>query len=97
MSRSRQPTAAISMKDKGACDLVYDRALCRFHYMAMADNRQRIMPMPEDRLPPRGRPLAYPEAVRLNDPIDPALRGEVRIRAREEGRGLGDVCSNAAV
>ncbi|CAA7387655.1 unnamed protein product [Spirodela intermedia] len=49
----------------------------KFHYMAMADNRQRIMPMPEDRLPPRGRALAYPEAVRLDDPIDSDLRGEV--------------------
>lgn len=50
---------------------------CRFHYMAMADNRQRIMPMPDDRLPPRGQQLAYPEAVLLVDPINPKLRGEV--------------------
>ncbi|MQM09174.1 hypothetical protein Taro_042040 [Colocasia esculenta] len=49
----------------------------KFHYMAMADNRQRIMPMPDDRLPPRGQPLAYKEAVRLIDPINPDLRGEV--------------------
>ncbi|KAK6938056.1 Rhamnogalacturonan lyase, domain II [Dillenia turbinata] len=49
----------------------------KFHYMAMADNRQRIMPMPDDRLPPRGQPLAYPEAVLLVDPINPDLRGEV--------------------
>ncbi|XP_047054495.1 probable rhamnogalacturonate lyase B isoform X1 [Lolium rigidum] len=49
----------------------------KFHYMAMADNRQRIMPMPDDRLPPRGRQLAYPEAVLLVDPINPKLKGEV--------------------
>lgn len=46
--------------------------------MAMADNRQRIMPMPDDRLPPRGQQLAYPEAVLLVDPINPKLKGEVR-------------------
>ncbi|KAF7095679.1 hypothetical protein CFC21_097793 [Triticum aestivum] len=49
----------------------------KFQYMAMADNRQRIMPMPDDRLPPRGQQLAYPEAVLLVDPINPKLRGEV--------------------
>ncbi|KAK3124067.1 hypothetical protein QOZ80_8AG0639980 [Eleusine coracana subsp. coracana] len=49
----------------------------KFHYMALADNRQRIMPMPDDRLPPRGQQLAYPEAVLLVDPINPDLRGEV--------------------
>lgn len=49
----------------------------RFHYMAMADNRQRYMPLPDDRSPPRGRALAYPEAVRLIDPIEPELQGEV--------------------
>ncbi|XP_020530602.1 probable rhamnogalacturonate lyase B isoform X1 [Amborella trichopoda] len=49
----------------------------KFQYMAIADNRQRIMPMPDDRLPPRGQPLAYPEAVLLVDPINPDLKGEV--------------------
>ncbi|KAF0898364.1 hypothetical protein E2562_007212 [Oryza meyeriana var. granulata] len=49
----------------------------KFHYMALADDRQRIMPMPEDRVPPRGQQLAYPEAVLLVDPINPDLRGEV--------------------
>lgn len=49
----------------------------KFHYMAMADNRQRVMPMPDDRLPDRGRPLAYPEAVLLVNPINPDLKGEV--------------------
>ncbi|EEE69124.1 hypothetical protein OsJ_28234 [Oryza sativa Japonica Group] len=48
-----------------------------FHYMALADDRKRIMPMPEDRVSPRGQQLAYPEAVLLVDPINPDLRGEV--------------------
>lgn len=52
--------------------------LCaRFHYMAVADNRQRFMPLPDDRLPPRGQQLAYPEAVLLVDPIEPEFKGEV--------------------
>ncbi|GFY96055.1 rhamnogalacturonate lyase family protein [Actinidia rufa] len=49
----------------------------KFRYMAIADNRQRHMPLPDDRLPGRGEELAYPEAVRLVDPIEPEFRGEV--------------------
>ncbi|GAA0170119.1 lyase [Lithospermum erythrorhizon] len=49
----------------------------KFHYMAVADNRQRLMPDPEDRLPERGQQLAYPEAVLLVDPIEPEFKGEV--------------------
>ncbi|KAL6012682.1 hypothetical protein ACLOJK_003171 [Asimina triloba] len=49
----------------------------KFHYMATSDERQRMMPMPEDRNPPRGRPLAFQEAVLLVNPINPDLRGEV--------------------
>lgn len=45
--------------------------------MAVADNRQRYMPSPDDRLPGRGEQLAYPEAVRLVDPIEPEFKGEV--------------------
>ena len=45
--------------------------------MAVADNRQRYMPLPDDRLPGRGEELAYPEAVRLVDPIEPEFEGEV--------------------
>ena len=47
--------------------------------MAIADDRQRIMPMPEDREPPRGYPLAFKEAVRLVNATNPALSGEVRL------------------
>ncbi|KAK7858545.1 rhamnogalacturonate lyase [Quercus suber] len=49
----------------------------RFHYMAMADNRQRYMPLPDDRLPGRGEPLATPEAVLLVNPVEPEFKGEV--------------------
>lgn len=45
--------------------------------MAIADNRQRFMPLPDDRLPPRGQVLAYPEAVRLVNPVEPEFKGEV--------------------
>ncbi|KAK4559994.1 hypothetical protein RGQ29_008971 [Quercus rubra] len=49
----------------------------KFHFMAIADNRQRFMPLPDDRLPGRGEVLAYPEAVQLVDPIEPEFKGEV--------------------
>lgn len=45
--------------------------------MAVADNRQRFMPDPEDRLPNRSQVLAYPEAVLLVDPLEPEFQGEV--------------------
>ncbi|KAK1370818.1 Rhamnogalacturonan endolyase [Heracleum sosnowskyi] len=37
-----------------------------FRYMALSDDRQRVMPTPEDR--ERGTPLAYPEAVLWKNP-----------------------------
>lgn len=46
--------------------------------MAVADNRQRNMPLPDDRLPGRGEPLATPEAVLLVNPVEPEFKGEVR-------------------
>lgn len=46
--------------------------------MSVADNRQRYMPLPDDRLPGRGQKLAYPEAVLLVDPIEPEFKGEVQ-------------------
>ncbi|XAR62062.1 Rhamnogalacturonan endolyase [Bertholletia excelsa] len=49
----------------------------KFHYMAIADNRQRFMPLPEDRLRGRGQELAYPEAVLLVNPVEPEFKGEV--------------------
>lgn len=49
--------------------------------MAISDDRQRYMPLPEDRTPPRGQPLAYPEAVRLLDPLEPEFKGEVNLNS----------------
>ncbi|XP_057497492.1 probable rhamnogalacturonate lyase B [Actinidia eriantha] len=48
-----------------------------FHYMAITDQKQRIMPMPEDLLPDRGKQLIVPESVLLVNPINPDLKGEV--------------------
>ncbi|EPS65756.1 hypothetical protein M569_09022, partial [Genlisea aurea] len=48
-----------------------------FQYMAVAENRRRVMPLPDDRLPGRCQPLAYQEAVLLTNPVDPQLKGEV--------------------
>ncbi|OWM67696.1 hypothetical protein CDL15_Pgr019197 [Punica granatum] len=71
----------------------------KFHYMAMADNRQRFMPLPEDRSPPRGQQLAYPEAVLLVNPIEPSLRGEVDDKYQyscdnKDSRVHGWICTN---
>ncbi|PHT50866.1 hypothetical protein CQW23_10613 [Capsicum baccatum] len=49
----------------------------KFHYMAVADNRQRFMPLPDDRMPARCQRLAFAEAVLLSNPVEPELRGEV--------------------
>ncbi|GMP45675.1 hypothetical protein CsSME_00014123 [Camellia sinensis var. sinensis] len=49
----------------------------KFHYMAVSDDRQRFMPLPDDRMPGRGRALAYPEAVLLINPVEPELKGQV--------------------
>ncbi|KAK1392411.1 hypothetical protein POM88_011467 [Heracleum sosnowskyi] len=46
-----------------------------FRYMAVSDDRQRIMPTAEDRK--RGQPLDYPEAVLLTNPSNTFLKGEV--------------------
>ncbi|KAL0310725.1 UNVERIFIED_CONTAM: hypothetical protein Sangu_2367200 [Sesamum angustifolium] len=65
-----------------ACDLAQTRMVFklrreRFHYMAISDKKQRIMPMPEDLLPGRGKQLIVPESVLLVNPINPDLKGEV--------------------
>ncbi|KAI4321449.1 hypothetical protein MLD38_034829 [Melastoma candidum] len=48
-----------------------------FHYLTVSDTRRRFMPLPDDRLPPRGQKLAYPEAVRLIKPVEPEFTGQV--------------------
>lgn len=55
--------------------IVFKLQKAKFHYMAVSDERQRVMPMPEDRV--TGEPLAYPEAVLLTKPVNPELKGEV--------------------
>ncbi|CAL5205313.1 unnamed protein product [Lathyrus oleraceus] len=74
----------------------------KFHYMAMADNRQRNMPLPDDRVPPRGQPLAYPEAVLLVNPIEPELKGEVDDKYQyscdnKDSQVHGWICKDPAV
>ncbi|KAL5074052.1 hypothetical protein RYX36_013036 [Vicia faba] len=74
----------------------------KFQYMAMADNRQRNMPLPGDRIPPRGQPLAYPEAVLLVDPIEPELKGEVDDKYQyscdnKDSQVHGWICKDPAV
>ncbi|KAJ4963099.1 hypothetical protein NE237_023038 [Protea cynaroides] len=71
-----------------------------FHYMAISDQRQRIMPMPEDR--ETGKPLAYPEAVILTNPINPELKGEVDDKYQyscenQDCRVHGWICSDPPV
>ncbi|XP_048437462.1 probable rhamnogalacturonate lyase B isoform X2 [Pyrus x bretschneideri] len=60
----------------------------KFHYMAIADNRQRYMPLPDDRSPERSQALAYPEAVLLVDPIEPEFKGEMFLSAHYSGEDL---------
>ncbi|WJX63385.1 rhamnogalacturonan endolyase [Trifolium repens] len=57
--------------------IVYKLRKDKFHYMAMADNRQRLMPLPDDRSPERGEELIPPEAVLLVNPLEPEFAGEV--------------------
>ncbi|XP_060970355.1 rhamnogalacturonate lyase B-like [Cannabis sativa] len=59
----------------GQVRIVYKLRDDKFRYMAISDNRKRVMPTMKDRL--NGQPLAYPEAVLLTKPADPQLRGEV--------------------
>ncbi|KAI3725621.1 hypothetical protein L1987_65412 [Smallanthus sonchifolius] len=49
----------------------------KFHYMAVADDRRRYMPLPDDRLAGRAQPLAFQEAVSLINPVVPEFKGEV--------------------
>ncbi|KAL3838682.1 hypothetical protein ACJIZ3_023273 [Penstemon smallii] len=46
-----------------------------FHYMAISDERKRVMPMSVDRA--TGRVLDYKEAILLTNPKNPELKGEV--------------------
>jgi len=50
--------------------------------MVASDNRQRFMPLPDDRLPGRGEVLVPPEAVLLVNPLEPEFKGEVTYETR---------------
>ncbi|KAL2317594.1 hypothetical protein Fmac_031470 [Flemingia macrophylla] len=56
---------------------VYKLRKDKFDYMVVSDNRQRFMPLPDDRLPGRGKELVPPEAVLLVNPVEPEFKGEV--------------------
>ncbi|KAF6168206.1 hypothetical protein GIB67_011591 [Kingdonia uniflora] len=65
-----------------AFDLVQTRMVFklrtdRFHYMAITDEKQRIMPTQADIEPNRSKRLIVPESVLLTNPINPDLKGEV--------------------
>ncbi|KAK9904378.1 hypothetical protein M0R45_000812 [Rubus argutus] len=55
--------------------MVYKLQQEKFQYMALSDTRQTVMPKAKDRK--HGQQLAYPEAVRLTKPSNPAFRGQV--------------------
>ncbi|CAN4126817.1 unnamed protein product [Withania somnifera] len=46
-----------------------------FHFMAISDDRQRVMPTEEDRT--NGQTLSFKEAVKLTNPSNPKLKNEV--------------------
>ncbi|KAM5575242.1 putative rhamnogalacturonate lyase B [Rosa sericea] len=59
--------------------IVFKLSKEKFQYMAIADNRQRNMPLPDDRSPERSQILnsEFPEALLLVNPIEPQYKGEV--------------------
>ncbi|KAI3435127.1 Rhamnogalacturonan endolyase [Psidium guajava] len=61
--------------DIGEARIVFKLYGQKFHYMAISDDRQRVMPTAEDRA--TGRVLDYKEAVLLTNPSDLELEGEV--------------------
>lgn len=80
--------------------LLFLCTLRRFHYMALSDERQRVMPTEHDR--DRGQPLAYREAVLLTDPSNPELKGEVDDKYQYSGESNetkvhGWICDDPSV
>ncbi|KAA8546653.1 hypothetical protein F0562_003116 [Nyssa sinensis] len=74
--------------------------MIRFHYMAVSDQRQRIMPMDVDG--ETAQKLDYPEAVRLTKPTNPELKGEVDDKYQcscddKDNRVHGWICYEPAV
>uniref|UniRef100_A0A5B6ZSC2 rhamnogalacturonan endolyase n=1 Tax=Davidia involucrata TaxID=16924 RepID=A0A5B6ZSC2_DAVIN len=98
---------AIFERLKGGPDLNVDQARIvfklqpnMFHYMAVSDQRQRIMPMPVDR--ETGQTLNYPEAVHLTKPTNPDLKGEVDDKYQyscdnKDNKVHGWICNEPAI
>ncbi|GLT70929.1 hypothetical protein SLA2020_429780 [Shorea laevis] len=61
--------------DLGQIRAVFKLKKDRFQYMALSDDKQRIMPTQRDR--EHSPALAYPEAVLLTNATNPKVRGEV--------------------
>ncbi|KAF3447275.1 hypothetical protein FNV43_RR12455 [Rhamnella rubrinervis] len=85
--------------DLGETRITFKLRKDKFQYMAIADNRQRFMPLPDDRLPGRCQTLAYPEAVLLVNPKMPGLKGEVDDKYQyscenKDNRVHGWICTN---
>ncbi|OMP01659.1 hypothetical protein COLO4_11702 [Corchorus olitorius] len=57
--------------------LAFKLAQEKFHFMALSDTRQRIMPSIYDQRTDRSKVLAFKEAVLLTNPINPQLTGQV--------------------
>ncbi|TXG52635.1 hypothetical protein EZV62_021804 [Acer yangbiense] len=82
--------------------IVFNLRKDKFQYMVVADNRQRHMPLPDDRLPKRCKELATPEAVLLVKPVEPEFQGEVddKYQYSCENKDLqvhGWICNDPAV
>ncbi|KAH7524804.1 probable rhamnogalacturonate lyase B isoform X1 [Ziziphus jujuba] len=85
--------------DLGETRITFKLRKDKFQYMAVADNRQRFMPLPDDRLPGRCQALAYPEAVLLTNPKMPGFKGEVDDKYQysaqnKDNRVHGWICTN---
>lgn len=88
--------------DIGETRITFKLRKDKFQYMAMADNRQRYMPLPDDRLPGRCQSLAYPEAVLLVNPKLRELQGEVDDKYQyscenKDNRVHGWMCTNPPI
>ncbi|KAK1557347.1 hypothetical protein Q3G72_022878 [Acer saccharum] len=72
-----RPDGSKKAFDLAQTRMVFKLRRDRFHYMAITYEKQRIMPMPDDLFPDRGKQLIVPESVLLVNPINRDLKGEV--------------------
>ncbi|KAL5559919.1 hypothetical protein UlMin_036130 [Ulmus minor] len=88
--------------DLGETRITFKLRKEKFQYMAMADNRQRYLPLPDDRMPGRCQALSYPEAVLLVNPKMPDHQGEVDDKYQyscdnKDNRVHGWICTNPPI